>query len=369
MTKNPESTKKAEISKEKAMEFCMLPQVEERLLAAGMHPNRARLIRVNEKKWVNGTVLHYFFFKGESEGNNPNWTGSNNDMNAVKSAFKHWKDLGLGLEFKEVADREEAEVRIGFDHTPGLNDSGSWSYIGTDVLKYGEDPNERTMNFGWGLTDDYGKDTALHEIGHTLGYPHEHQNPNSGIEWDEDAVYTYYGGSWDQERIFWNILRKLSPGAVYGSDWDFNSIMHYWFPAGMILKPPGFEDGLVPEKGLSQKDIDWAKNFYPALEPQFPEFNVFEAHRLDIEPGGQVNFLIQPKATRTYTIQTFGESDTVMVLFENQDGEPRFLAGDDDTGEDRNARLRLRLTVGREYILRIRLYYAQRSGETAVFMY
>ena len=27
-------------------------------------------------------------------------------------------------------------------------------------------------------------DTALHGIGHTLGLPHEHQNPNAGIVWD-----------------------------------------------------------------------------------------------------------------------------------------------------------------------------------------
>ena len=55
------------------------------------------------------------------------------------------------------------------------------------------DPNERTMNFGWDLTTSYGHDTALHEIGHTLGFPHEHQNPTAGIVWNEPAVLAAWG--------------------------------------------------------------------------------------------------------------------------------------------------------------------------------
>ena len=45
------------------------------------------------------------------------------------------------------------------------------------------------MNFGWDLTQPGEIDTAIHEIGHTLGFPHEHQNPHAGIVWDEEAVY------------------------------------------------------------------------------------------------------------------------------------------------------------------------------------
>ena len=71
----------------------------------------------------------------------------------------------------------EAEIRIGFQ--PG----SSWSYVGRDAIDLVSDFNERTMNFGWDLTTSYGCDTALHEIGHALGFPHEHQNPNAGIIW------------------------------------------------------------------------------------------------------------------------------------------------------------------------------------------
>jgi len=48
------------------------------------------------------------------------------------------------------------------------------------------------MNFGEPLVGSpRGFDTALHEIGHTLGLKHEHQNPYAGIVWDEEEVYAY----------------------------------------------------------------------------------------------------------------------------------------------------------------------------------
>jgi hypothetical protein len=47
------------------------------------------------------------------------------------------------------------------------------------------------------------------------------------------------------------------------------------------------------------------------------------------------------EVTRYYEIRTFGASDSVMVLFEYQDGEPRYLTADNDSGEDRNAYIRV----------------------------
>jgi hypothetical protein len=58
-----------------------------------------------------------------------------------------------------------------------------------------------------------------------------------------------------------------------------------------------------------------------------------------------------------------------MVLFEDDNGNPRYLTADDDSGEDTNASLWVKLLKGRKYILRIRLYYSDRSGETAVMMW
>jgi hypothetical protein len=147
--------------------------------------------------------------------------------------------------------------------------------------------------------------------------------------------------------------------------------MHYGFPPNLIRQPAQYAAGLNPVPGLSDADIEWVRTFYPSLEEEErePELKPLEAQRLMIGPGEQVNYRVRPRFTRDYTIQTFGESDTVVVLFELIDGEPWFVDGDDDGGADRNARLRLRLYRGREYVLRVRLYYARVAGETAVFMW
>ena len=59
----------------------------------------------------------------------------------------------------------------------------------------------------------------------------------------------------------------------------------------------------------------------------------------------------------------------MLVLFEEVDGELRFLAGDDDSGEDRNALLEVKLFKGRRYVARVRLYWAWASGGTAVMLW
>ncbi len=360
--------------------YCSIPMVSAPQFAAGLNPGRLDLIIINGKKWVNGTTLHYYFFNEEGDGRHVTmatgkkewraWKTTKREMDVVRQAFDAWKAAGIGLNFKEVSSRDEAEIRIGFERK-----DGAWSFVGRDIIDLGLGRSERTMNFGWDLTSHPGEiDTAIHEIGHTLGFPHEHQNPIAGIAWDEEAVYAALAkppNRWSRETTFHNIIRKISPDTVQGSEWDPNSIMHYPFEPGLIKEPAHFHaNGIRPAGGLSVRDKSWVKSFYPPLKAGgFPKLKPAESVRLSIAPGEQKNFEIEPQATRNYEIRTFGASDTVMVLFERDGEKLRYLAGDDDGGEDRNAYLKVKLFSGKKYVLRIRLYYAEREEETAVMMW
>jgi Astacin (Peptidase family M12A) len=354
--------------------YCNLPPRPAPVLPPGIDLGRARAIIVGRSMWVNGTILHYYFFDRETDGSTVrfsdgttqfvSWLGPAAQQDAVRSAFEEWKDLGIGLEFQEVHERSEAEVRIGFQ----AQYDGSWSYVGRDVLV--QPMNNRTMNFGWDLTTEYGRTTALHEIGHTLGMPHEHQNPFTGIVWDEEAVYSYFGGepnNWDRESTYHNVLRKLASSEVEGSSWDPDSIMEYWFPEGLIKEPPQYRVGLTPAGTISERDTEYARRWYPKIEEPEPQtIEPFKSLALSLRPGEQVDVTLEPPGTRDYKIGTFGASDVVLVLFEEVNGDLRYVAGDDDSGQDRNALIEAKLFQGRRYVARLRLYYATESGQTAL---
>ena len=147
--------------------------------------------------------------------------------------------------------------------------------------------------------------------------------------------------------------------------------VHYRFDAGLILVPEEYRNrALVPEPGLSPVDEDEVRKLYPEEDDtRLLELEPYLSKRADIGPGQQLDFVIRPPVSRTYTIQTFGKMDTVIVLFEDVQGEPRYLAGDDDSGTNLNARIETRLARDRVYYLRLRLYYARATGEGAVMLW
>ena len=107
-------------------------------------PSRARAIVNGRSKWANKTVLHYCMFGAGSR-----WEVPAVQAEAIRQAFAAWKAVGIGLDFKEVAQLSEAEVRIGYSTADGM----SASNVGRDVLNVPLD--QPTTVYGWDLTSMY----------------------------------------------------------------------------------------------------------------------------------------------------------------------------------------------------------------------
>lgn len=339
-------------------DLCTMGPWPKREFPTGFDPFREFAIVENLYKWINGTVLHYYLL--------PSKDATDKQKAVVRWAFGEWTALGSGLHFREVDDPLEAELRIAFNFA-GQRSS---SLIGTYNLKI-KHPNP-TMTFGWDLTTEWGHATALHEIGHAVGLKHEHQNPNAGIVWDEAAVIKHYKqtNDWDEQTVRHNILNKLEPGDITGTDWDVTSLMHYPIAAGLIIKPEGYGNKSTPRNvTFSAQDKAFVLSTYPKSSQARTELKPMSLVPLALESGEQADLILAPDGTRDYQIQTVGKSDSRIVAFELWDGEPRFVAADDDSAEERNAGLLLRLVQGREYLLKVRLHSAYGGQGFGVMMF
>ena len=303
---------------------------------------RSRAIAPIGKTWMNGSTLRVRFMGG---------TG--NEQATAREQAGWWGAVAnLKFDFNNAPD---AEIRISFDQ----ND-GAWSYVGTDGR--GIPVNQPTMNLGF---LDGG--TTAHEFGHAIGLAHEHQNPQGGIEWNEQVVIEELAKSpnfWDEETTRHNVLRKYSIDQINGTAFDPDSIMLYFFPASWTLNgiatkandilstiDKQFIAGakMYPKTGVTPTDaVELKVNAEKRTTASIGQFGEEDLYRFTAARDGR------------YRIDTRGSTDVVMKLF-GPNSQTALIAEDDDSGVDTNALISTDLLAG-EYFVQVR-HYNRASGK------
>src|SRR5688572_18155741 len=103
--------------------YCSLPDTPPPVFTDDVSGPRLQAIVVNDSKWLTGTTLSYYFFDRETDGSTlklsdgttgwRSWLSDEAHRGLVRSGFERWHEEGIGLAFREVNSREDADIRIG----------------------------------------------------------------------------------------------------------------------------------------------------------------------------------------------------------------------------------------------------------------